>query len=369
LPACADGRRHAFVGQLLHTPVYAALHTATMLRETPSVLAATAFAEQFAQLNKEDHAGTDDMDREMSTLRAVGRALVQATAEVEEANEATTALGMGPGAPGSNDPKAIAQLYRRVRSHPTLRRICALAGRYRRLAQSCQRRKVVHGADDMVGVTLDGDLGRLLPQELAKLAIPDCEDDVLRRLVERQCMSRDYRAYEPVGKGPIIVVADESGSMEGDKIHTAKALALALAWIARHQERWCGLVAFSGESGERLLALPPGRWNEVELLGWLEQFIGHGSSLDVPVNEMPRMYEALRAPRGVTDLIFLTDAQCRLPNDARLRFLAWKQQVQARLITLVIASSPGDLLGISDETHQVASLAVEEAAVTHVLSI
>jgi uncharacterized protein with von Willebrand factor type A (vWA) domain len=66
-----------------------------------------------------------------------------------------------------------------------------------------------------------------------------------------------------VGKGPIIVSIDESGSMIGEKAHTAKALALALAWIARQQHRWCGLVAYSGDSGERLLPLPPGRWDEI----------------------------------------------------------------------------------------------------------
>ncbi|OWK39995.1 hypothetical protein FRUB_05885 [Fimbriiglobus ruber] len=57
--------------------------------------------------------------------------------------------------------------------------------------------------------------------------------------------------------------------MAGDKIHTAKALALALAWIARHQRRWCGLCAYSGDSGERLLPLPPGRWDEGKLMDWL----------------------------------------------------------------------------------------------------
>ena len=45
--------------------------------------------------------------------------------------------------------------------------------------------------------------------------------------------------------------------MEGSKAHTAKALALALAWVARQQRRWAGLIAYSGKSGERLLALPP----------------------------------------------------------------------------------------------------------------
>ena len=56
-------------------------------------------------------------------------------------------------------------LFKRVRSDPTLRRICELAGRYRRVAQSRQRRKTTHGLDDVVGVVMDADLGRLLPQE------------------------------------------------------------------------------------------------------------------------------------------------------------------------------------------------------------
>jgi len=43
--------------------------------------------------------------------------------------------------------------------------------------------------------------------------------------------------------------------------------------------------------------------------------------------------------------------------------------VKARLITLVIESSPGDLTAISDEVHQVSSLSVTETAVERVLSI
>jgi len=50
------------------------------------------------------------------------------------------------------------------------------------------------------------------------------------------------------------------------------ALALALAW-----------VAYSGGSGERLLTLPPGRWDEAALCDWLSAFIGGGSDLDLPI--------------------------------------------------------------------------------------
>jgi uncharacterized protein with von Willebrand factor type A (vWA) domain len=305
----------------------------------------------------------------VGVLRHVGKALAGASAEVEEARDAAAALGLGPGSPGSNDPKVIAALYRRARGDPTLRRVCELAGRYRRVAQSRQRRKAAHGLDDVVGVVTDGELSRLLPHELAKLAVPEFEDDTLRRLVERQTMCREYRATEPVAKGPIIVCVDESGSMHGEKGHTAKALALALAWVARHQKRWVALVAYSGDSGERLLPLPPGRWDEAALMDWLSEFIGRGSSLDVPVREMPRIYQELKAPAGKTDVLFVTDALCRIPADLQARFRSWKQQVQARLISLVIDSPAGDLAALSDELHLVQSLAATEEGVGRALSI
>jgi hypothetical protein len=43
--------------------------------------------------------------------------------------------------------------------------------------------------------------------------------------------------------------------------------------------------------------------------------------------------------------------------------------VQARLIALVIDSSPGDLVAISDEIYRVRSLAVSEEGIERVLSI
>jgi uncharacterized protein with von Willebrand factor type A (vWA) domain len=84
---------------------------------------------------------------------------------------------------------------------------------------------------------------------------------------------------------------------------------------------------------------------------------------------MPDYYRRLGAPRGKTDLIFITDAQCHVPADVAQRFLSWKQKVQARLISLVIQSKPGDLTRLSDEVHQVKTLDVSEEAVERVLSI
>jgi uncharacterized protein with von Willebrand factor type A (vWA) domain len=199
--------------------------------------------------------------------------------------------------------------------------------------------------------------------------VPELELDTLRRLVERQMFVREHHAVEPVAKGPIIICVDESGSMEGEAVHSAKALALALAWIARQQRRWSALVAYSGDSGERLLALPPHRWNEERLAEWLCSFLGRGSTLDVPIRELPRMYAELKAPLGDTDIIALTDCRCSIPADICDAFCAWKRSVRARFVTLVLSDQPGDLVRVSDEVHLMRSLDVNEDAVSHVLSI
>lgn len=372
LPGCVEPRRREFLAQLLDTPEYRSLHASTRLDDVAAGIACVHFAEQFSQLKNDDaEAGTDadPMAREMAALRAVGRAVAEARTEVAECKDAAAALGLGPGAPGSNDPRAIAALFKRVRSDLSLRRICELAGRFRRVAQSKQRRKAAHGLDDVVGVEPGGDVGRLLPHELAKLAIPELEMDALRRLSERQMLCREYHAVEPVGKGPIVVCVDESGSMENDKVHAAKALALALAWIARRQRRWCALIAYSGDSGERLLPLPPGRWDEAALADWLSEFIGCGSTLDVPVRELPDYFRRLKAPTGDTDVIFITDAQAHIPREDQNRFQEWKRTTQARLITLVIGTAAGDLAAISDEVHLLPAIEVSEEAIGRVLSI
>jgi len=385
MPSCVDPRRHQFVKQMLETPEYHALHADTQLDDTASEIAATHFAEQFSQLKKEDaedkprekgsasggsaRGDAEELEREMAALRAVGKAVEEAGREVGELKESAAALGMGPGEPGSNYPHAIANLFKRIRGDRNLKKICELAGRFRRVAQSKQRQKVWHGFDDVVGVEPGGDIGRLLPSELMKLMLPELELDTLRRIAEKQAMCREHHSVEPVGKGPILCVVDESGSMEGQRVHTAKALALSLAWIARSQRRWCGVIAYSGGSGERLLALPPGRWNEVKLCDWLSEFIGGGSDLDVPIKELPRMYQEIGAPPGITDVVILTDAKCRVPADLRERFLAWKGATKARVVSLVIGSVPGDLEHISDEVHRVPALDPASDAVGRVLSL
>lgn len=405
LPACTDERRREFLEQMFGTTDYKALHATTMLREEAAEVAALSFADAYEKLLDDDEdaaeekereerrkaagkpgdkgkglivaappAKDESLEKEMRAVRAAGAALTEASKDLEEMDEAARSLGCGPGGEGTNDPKRIAELYLKIRTNRALRRICELAGRYRRHAAGKQRMKTVHGYDDMVGVTLDGDPARLVSGDLAKLGVEELELDVMRRLAERQAVCRLHQAVEPVAKGPIVVVVDESGSMSGDPVHTAKAIALALAWIARQQRRWCALVAFSGGTEGRTLALPPGRWDETALMEWLEEFLSGGTSLDVPLHELPFVYwprfTAQGLQRGKTDVVIITDCIVHAPKEMIESFNKWKAKEQVRITTLVIGVSPGDLLKVSDEAHVVtANFGVDEEGIDRALSI
>ena len=65
----------------------------------------------------------DPVAGEVAALRAVGRAVTEAGKEVSELHGAAAALGLGPGAPGSTDPRAVAALFKRVRADPGLKRV------------------------------------------------------------------------------------------------------------------------------------------------------------------------------------------------------------------------------------------------------
>lgn len=377
--ACFDARRREFLETLMQTPEYRSLRTSTLLNEVASEMAASEFTKQWMKLVEKDQCRKPGKSKERDAAKAssdlmgcVAGALAGATEAVGEYEEAMNCIGLGgDGAKETQmDPQQVAKLYKRIRGNNMIKRICELAGRYRRLAQSKQRNKVTHGYDDTVGVVMDGDVGRLLPVELSRLADPDFEMDAMRRIVERQAQCREYKGIESVGKGPVIVVVDESGSMSGEPVCNAKAFALAMAWIARKQNRWCALVGFAGGTQGTRVALAPGKWDEGKLLDWLAHFYGGGTDMDVPLQQLPTTYwNELKAPKGKTDVIIITDAQVRIPPKMEKDFNAWKEREKVRCLSLVINGVAGDLARVSDEVFLVNGIEVSSDAVGKCLSI
>ena len=383
---CIDDHRRSFIKTMLESPEFKALHASTSLNSSAAELATVELVEKYAtargNLKSEKEPKTarekaaQEMKREIRMMRDVSGAVQSATEQVDELEEATTALsgeigggcGHEPGTASQRDPRRVIANYRRVRNNGRLKSICELAGRFRRFAQAKQRQKSNHGYDDMVGVEMAGDVGRLLPQEMAMLAHPVFKFDAMRRLVEHQSMCRQYRGIEKVAKGPVIVLVDESGSMGSDGLlEKAKALALAMAWIAKHQRRWTALVSWASKGQLNILALPPKGWDEEKLMAWLSGFLQGGT--DPPLEEMPEIYQQTKAPVGKTDILMITDGETCLDPRVVEKFKAWKITSKARMTTLSVGCSVGDLEQVSDDSFQVGDINLDEAGVQSALSI
>jgi len=390
---CADEIRGRFFGQLLETPEYQALHTETRLDPLASELAAGHFAQGYMSLveqeqeqEQEQKTGQDatggppvsagdqarqNMKKQAQALGAAARALKSASETVEDLREAQRALGEGGQDGGHVMPVSeIKERFERIRNNHELRRILELAGRYRRAAQARQRQKTHHGRDDVVGVTLGADLSALVPSELAALVDEDLELDALRRFLERAMMQRDYRGTEPKSQGPIVVVVDESGSMAGELIATAKAFALAMAWVAKHQHRWILLVGFGRDAEGSWCAMPPGKWDQAALLEWLEHRYGGGTSPAVPLVTLPARWQELGCPEGKTDVILITDALLSVPDDIQRNFIKWKADTNVKYYTLILGESePGDLAAVSDRVWCLRNLDLEQDAIQEIMAI
>ncbi len=352
-----------------------------MLNTAASTLAAIPFGQGYEKLKAKDQQrrskpgkpGKDKkeaMKEEMDLNNAVCMALDNASEEVDGLCEAMKSFGHDPGTVSQMDLKDTLTLFQRVKNSATLKRICELAGRYRMLAQSKQRQKTQHGYEDMVGVHLDDTIGLLLDEELVSLLDPDMELDTLRRLSEKETLALEYRGMETEGKGPIIIAVDESGSMTGEKIANAKALALALGWIAKKQRRWCCMVSFSSRGEGHYLLLKPGKWEEGKLMDWLQHFYNGGTSLNTCCHTLPFVWwEAISPPKGRTDMIVVTDGEVGLDSDMRDKFLAWKKQTKLKVHSLVLDDNAGGLTEISDHVYLLQSLSVGQEGVGAVLSI
>lgn len=382
---CTDATRHRYMSELMECEEYKALHADTQLDAMASELAAGHFAQGWIKLAEKekgepggpsdgepgDEAG-DSPGKRINALKEAAKALDAAKSDVDDLRDAQRSLGGSGATPGQTaDLAATRKMFDRIKGSDTLRRIMQLAGRFRRLAQAKQRQKAIHGQDDVVGVELGNDIARLVPAELAALGDEDLELDALRRYLERGLMQRDYRGEEPVGRGPIVVVVDESGSMHGRKIEAAKAFALAMGWIAKHQRRWLCLVGFSGNCPCNCLAMPPGTWDQTALMDWLEHFYGGGSDRDVPLTELPAVWDSLGCPTGKTDIIQVTDAVCDVDRNTRKSFNDWKSRINAKYFTIVLGSHghTDDIESVSDRTWILPRLDVESDAVQDLMEL
>ncbi len=250
-------------------------------------------------------------DEEHLVRRRLRAGCVRAGQAVAEIREALAALehvrvaagaGSGTSTAGTRAPDDALALARALRELPRLRELARLAGRVRQIAVSRRRARVRRVPEEVGDVEQGGELGRLLPSELARLVHPRMRRAALRALLENEALQYGVTGHDAKGHGPLVVCVDKSGSMEGPADTWATAVALALLEQAHQEHRRFVLLGFDAAVKYEVV-VPPGDRLPLEVL-----FAGcdGGTSIDRVIERALVVIE--REPgMGKADIVLITD--------------------------------------------------------------
>lgn len=240
--------------------------------------------------------------------KAIADGAQEALGEIAGALQAAEAIGCGSG-PGqlSRVTGPRDEILNALRSNLELRRIATLAGRLKVSARAAQKSKARYVPEQIVDVTIGGEISRLLPSELVALASPELELLELKRLVERQALEYSLDGHEKKDRGPLILCVDESGSMRGHPHEFACAVGLALLEICVIQRRSFAYLHFDSTVTREWIVERPATIPFVDLLAEVSYFSNGGTAFEPPLKRAAELIAGTSTALVDADVMLLTD--------------------------------------------------------------
>lgn len=229
------------------------------------------------------------------------------------------------------------------------------AGRMKMIARKKQKSKHSESIDRS-GVTLGNDVERLLPAELGMYMNPKTKLDFLRRFMEGETLQFEQKGKEVLGKGPIVLCLDQSGSMKNLETQS-KGFALALMSIAKRQKRDFCLITFS--NAVKTIQYPKGKISIDDMVSLATTFMSGGTNFVRPLNESLKVINKSRFEKA--DVVFVTDGEARVGEDFLERFNRSKKEKKFNVLSLVIGSPRNSVEPFSDKVVNIQSFEDEGA--------
>lgn len=325
-----------------------------------------------AMLNGEKVPGMEDtleqLEQMASSLKQVmTQALRETVKEVDDALTVAKKWGMEPGQMRNIPLSQKREAIERIRKSRKLRSLADVLGRMREVAHQTLKKSKATESSGIRSVTTGNQLENLLPTELATLRHPILKKEFQRKFLEKSLLVYEKQNRRQVGKGPIVVCCDVSGSMDGDPETYSKALALSLLEVAQAQKRSYAFISFNN-TVQDVFEFPKGKVNLQHVVDLAERFSGGGTNFQEPLEKALEIMEQATFTRG--DIIFITDGEAHLDEDFVKRFKALKAKKDFALYTMLIFSDSDEALRpISDEVLKIEDLLKQgEAAAKTIFS-
>ncbi|MCI2413771.1 MAG: VWA domain-containing protein [Candidatus Aramenus sp.] len=208
-----------------------------------------------------------------------------------------------------------------------------------KLGSITKRRTTRYTKGELYGYEEGSDLERLVPSELA---MP--EELFYVKLAENELLLYQKQIKETLG--PIYLLLDKSGSMDGEKILWAKAVALALYSRAKRENRDFYLRFFDNIPYPLIKVIKNAKSKDViKMVEYIGKIRGGGGT-DISRSIISACEDIKEGHvKGVSDVIILTDGEDKIAETTVRRYL---KEANATLISVMIRGDNADLRRISD---------------------
>lgn len=229
----------------------------------------------------------------------------QAAQDMEQEKQMLTSFGVEDGVLQRMDFNERRHLAEKLKH---LERFAQIIGAMKNVEVGESRRRIIHAPDQISGVELSDDVLKLTSGELMNLADPTLEADFWRRFASHELQVYQLRGVEKLGKGPIIYIADESGSMSGAGEQWSKAMLIGLCDRARRDGRDFTYIGFSSRSQMYRVDFPGGKYTLDQLIDVVSHFFGGGTHYEQSLSEAAGIVEQAHLDgKPKPDVVFVTD--------------------------------------------------------------
>ncbi len=273
-----------------------------------------------------------------SLLRA---ALAAAENKLEESALWLEMMGLSwdrePGQDMQVSPREKLALFQKIASNDNLKQIALLAGRFKQIAdrKRCSQAKDAFG--EVTSIELGNNLSRLLPSELQKLADPALFPLFAKGYYDQSLLQYKTSGKEKLGRGPIVVCLDSSGSMNGLPDNWAKAVTAVLGQIAQQENRHFRVLHF-GTRVYRTDDFPPFHQDYSMLLeSMLAFYNGGGTDWSAPLLKAVKCIEQ-QQHYNQADIVMVTDGKCNLTPEFLDQLQLQKEQLGFTVYGILIGA-------------------------------
>ncbi|RLF90982.1 hypothetical protein DRN43_00630 [Thermococci archaeon] len=296
--------------------------------------------------------------------KAVKMSLREARDKAKDTSDVLS-WGLEPGSPETlENIKQKLEMAQMFLQDEKLQKIIQMAGKYKRLALSIKKQKIEQVSSEIYSIRRDADVNRLLPSEIAKLAVPELRSLFLMDLMNGKLLSYEIKAKEKMGKGPVIVLIDNSGSMEGEKEIWSKAVAIGIFTTCYQEGRKFIGIHFSSRYDPLItIEIDPSQSREIpsKIYKFISRFIGGGTDFEKPLNRALEIIQSEGMKKA--DIIMITDGISTVSDQWLERFRSAKEELDFKVMSVVIgqpgAYADDTLLGFSDLIYNPLDLLME----------